>query len=385
MFPSTDARGNVIGFGARAMRANQQPKYLNTAESDLYQKRRVLFGLDRARAAAARAGRVILVEGYTDVLALHQAGLQNAVGIMGTALTEEQIGELQRVANVLELCLDADRAGQEAMLRAAQLTDRRKLELRVVPLPAGADPAEVIETSGADALRERVARSVPFVKFHVERILERHDTTTAEGRDRAFSELRSALRDLPQNAFGQELLQRVAGALDLTPERLAALVRGARPTNGVGNGVPVARAGEVLIDHALRQEQAFLALCIAMPEAGARTLFGIDVDELITSELMRRVARHLLGRTNAPLSDLPADDEEFARAIAHLVAEAGREPEVSEDQLEHARLVLEQSRLERAIRRAKAHGESGISALAREREEVMAARRSVYARLERAV
>ena len=75
MFPSTDARGNVIGFGARAMRDNQRPKYLNTAEGELYHKRRVLFGLDRARAAAARIGNVILVEGYTDVLALHQAGL----------------------------------------------------------------------------------------------------------------------------------------------------------------------------------------------------------------------------------------------------------------------------------------------------------------------
>ena len=124
MFPSIDARGSVLGFGARAMRDNQRPKYLNTAEGELYHKREVLFGIDRARAAAARAGSVILVEGYTDVLALHQAGLPNAVGIMGTALTEEQIAELERVAKVLELCLDADRAGQDAMLRAAQVTDR---------------------------------------------------------------------------------------------------------------------------------------------------------------------------------------------------------------------------------------------------------------------
>ena len=164
MFPSTDARGNVIGFGARAMRDNQRPKYLNTAEGELYHKRRVLFGLDRARAAAARIGSVILVEGYTDVLALHQAGLGNAVGIMGTALTEEQIAELQRVANVLVLCLDADRAGQDAMLRAAQVTDKRNLELRVVPLPEGTDPADLIERAGADALRERVDASVPFVE-----------------------------------------------------------------------------------------------------------------------------------------------------------------------------------------------------------------------------
>jgi DNA primase len=109
MFPSADGRGRVRGFGARAMRENQRPKYLNTSENELYHKRSQLFGIDLARATAARAGRMILVEGYTDVLALHQAGIRNAVGIMGTALTEEQIRELERVVRVLELCLDADR------------------------------------------------------------------------------------------------------------------------------------------------------------------------------------------------------------------------------------------------------------------------------------
>ncbi len=157
MFPSADARGRVLGFGARAMRENQPPKYLNTSDGEIYHKRSQLFGIQLARAPAARAGRIVLVEGYTDVLALHQAGLRNAVGIMGTALTEEQVAELERVAPVLELCLDADRAGQEAMLRAARIAGGRKLELRVVALPEGADPAELIEREGADALRARVA------------------------------------------------------------------------------------------------------------------------------------------------------------------------------------------------------------------------------------
>src|ERR1700750_3285750 len=176
MFPSADQRGRVVGFGARAMRDAQRPKYLNSAENEVYSKRTQLFGIDLARGAAARAGRMILVEGYTDVLALHQAGLANAVGIMGTALTAEQISELERYATVLVLCLDADTAGQEAMLKAAQMTGDRNLQLRVVPLPEGADPAELIERAGADALRERVDASVPFVSFHVDRILERNDT-----------------------------------------------------------------------------------------------------------------------------------------------------------------------------------------------------------------
>ncbi len=394
MFPSTDARGNVIGFGARAMRDNQRPKYLNTAEGELYQKRRVLFGLDRARAAAARIDSVILVEGYTDVLALHQAGLSNAVGIMGTALTDQQIEELQRIAGTLVLCLDADRAGQDAMLRAAQLTDRRKLELRVVALPDGTDPAELIERAGADALRERVAASVPFVKFHVERILELGDLTSAEGRDRAFSQLQPALRDLPKNAFGQALLQRVAGKLELSETRLATLIESSAPrtlapsAGAAGNGgasTTTPRNGDDSLDQAVRAERTFLALCVALPRAGARTLFEIDPEQLITSELLRRAARHLAGRTQSPLADLPEADDELARTVADLVARAGRAGHVSDDQLEHARLVLEQARIDRAIRRVKSEGGTGIAELAREREAVMAARRTVYARLEKAV
>jgi DNA primase len=377
-----DARGNVLGFGARAMRENQQPKYLNTAEGELYHKREVLFGIDRARAAAARAGRVILVEGYTDVLALHQAGLENSVGIMGTALTEEQIEQLRRVADVLELCLDADRAGQDAMLRAAQLSDRRNLQLRVVPLPEGTDPAEMIERAGADALRERVAGSVPFVAFHVERILERNDTSSAEGRDHAFRELQPALKNLPSGLFGDELLRRIAGRLGLTEAQLRTLIEGATRQNGAAVTVP---AGPEGVEQGARQEQTFLALCLAVPSAGARKLFEIDIDGLITSGLLRRAARHIAGRTDSPLADLPPEDDALARTVAALVAEAGQRGQVSEDELEHARLVLDEARLERAIRRSTAGDGAGVPELAREREAVRSARRAVTTRLERAV
>jgi DNA primase len=335
---------------------------------------------------------MILVEGYTDVLALHQAGLRNCVGIMGTALTEEQVRELQRVARVLELCLDADRAGQDAMLRAAQLADTRSLELRVVPLPEGTDPADLIERAGADALRDRVAASVPFVAFHVERIFERNDTRSAEGREQAFKQLLPALRNLRPGLVGDELLRRVASRLELTEPRLRSLIEGAaaqhdaEPAGGAGGadgaGTPPIR----VIDQSVRAQRTFLALCIALPELGASTLARIDPDELLTSELMRRAARHLAPRTRTPLSDLPHDDEELARAVAGLVERAGRIGAVSPERLEHALLVLERSRLDRAIRRARATGASaGIAALALEREHVLEAIHKVVAQLERAV
>src|SRR5437763_1093911 len=113
MFPQADPRGKVLGFGARSMRDDQGPKYVNTSENELYHKGRQLFGIDHARGPAARAGRIVAVEGYTDVLALHQAGVTETVAIMGTALTQEQMAELGRAAGTVYLALDADRAGQD--------------------------------------------------------------------------------------------------------------------------------------------------------------------------------------------------------------------------------------------------------------------------------
>ena len=159
MFPLCDLRGRVLGFGARALGADQRPKYLNSADNAVYHKGRHLFGADIARAHATRAGSVVVAEGYTDVIAMHQAGLRNTVGLMGTALTEEQVGELARLAPRVQLALDADGAGQEVMLRAARVAAGRRLELRVVPLPAGTDPADLVAAEGARTLQRQIGRA----------------------------------------------------------------------------------------------------------------------------------------------------------------------------------------------------------------------------------
>lgn len=386
MFPLADARGRVLGFGARAMRENQPPKYLNTSDGEIYHKGSQLFGIDLARSTAARTGRAILVEGYTDVLALHQAGLRNAVGIMGTALTEDQVRELERNVKVLELCLDADRAGQDAMLRAARIAAGRSLELRVVPMPEGADPADLVQSEGADALRARVKDSVAFVVFHVERILDRADTRSAEGRDRALGELTPVLAEVPPSVLREELLRKVAGRLELSEGRLASLVmNGGAAVPGAAKQAPApSPRSATAVDQVARTERMFLMLCVAVPQAGAEALAAIEIDELLTSEPMRRAARHIASRTEAPLVDLPQDDEQLARDVADLVALAGRTPDPSAERLTHAKQLLELGRLDRAIRRARADGRVETGPLAREREEVLAAIRGLSARIERA-
>jgi DNA primase len=399
MFPAADARGRVLGFGARAMRENQPPKYLNTSDGELYHKRSVLFGIDLARAAAARAARMVLVEGYTDVLALHQAGIANCVGIIGTSLTEEQVTELERIVGVsdtkgidrgvLELCLDADRAGQDAMLRAARLAAGRRLELRVVPMPEGTDPADLVERDGPDSLRERVQASVPFVVFDVERIVSRADTRSAEGKDRAIAQLRPVFGELPPSVLREELLQRVAGRLELSEGTLASLIANGGAAAAAPRPAPSrpaqTPARSLTIDPAVRTERGFLVLCIALPEAGHRALRAIDPDQHLTSERLRRAARHLVGQTEMPLSGLAPDDEELARVMADLDTRAGRAIGVTVEQLEQQRLLLERARIERAIRRAREQGGLGVGDLAREREQVLGEIHAIDARMERAI
>jgi DNA primase len=272
------------------------------------------------------------------------------------------------------------------MLRAARLAAGRRIELRVVPLPPGTDPAELVERQGAEALRGLVESSVPFVTFEVERILERADTVSAEGRDRALEELRPVLAELPASVLREDLLRRVAGRLELSEARLASLAVGGMPaTGGRRGGAAPAATGGGPADTGVRAERTFLALCVALPEAGSAALAGIDAQELLTSEPFRRAAAHIAPRTDRPLSDLPPHDEELAHVVADLVARAGRMPDVDQARLEHARLVLELGRIDRAIRRARVQAGADVARLAREREQVLEGIRTVVGQLEQAV
>jgi DNA primase len=345
MFPLCDMRGQVLGFGGRAIGEDQQPKYLNSKDGPVYHKGRHLFGADIARASAAKAGRVILCEGYTDVIAMHQAGLRNAVGLMGTSLTEDQVGELARLAPVVLLALDADSAGQEAMIRAAKVAEGRRIELRVVALPPGSDPADLLrEADGAAAMRERVEESVPFVRFQVERELARGDLDGAEGKDAVVGALRPVFGSVPASALRDELLALAADRLGVSAgklgEWLAAAPRsaserdGTRASGGVSKGAagdPAAAASSeqraapsrTILDPTGRIERAFLVQCIALPSDGRAVLAELDAETELTVPVFRRAAKLLAEHAGEPgLAVFAGDDEELKGVIAELQVRA---------------------------------------------------------------
>jgi DNA primase len=301
---------------------------------------------------------------------------------MGTAATEEQVGELARLAPTVLLALDADAAGQEAMLRAARVAARRKLVLRVVELPGGSDPADLVAAEGARGMAERVEASVPFVRFRVERELGAGDLSSAEGKDAVIGALRPVFAQIPPSAMREELVGLVADRTALAPTLVASwLAQGSRqaaaPAGGNGPARPPAPP-QAALDALGRAERSFLAQCLAAPTAGRSVLAELDLDTWFSSDLTRRAAARLRGELASGTSEYP-EDEELGRLIAALRVQSG-DMRDSEAALEGERLGLEIERLKRDIEAARVAATGDVNRLKLHLQELEAGRNAAIAR-----
>jgi DNA primase len=283
-FPLTDVKGHVLGFGARAMTADQQPKYLNTSDGEIFHKSQVVYGQDMARAAAAKAGRVVIVEGYTDVIALHQAGVPETVaqmgtaltesqvvygqdmaraaaakagrvvivegytdvialhqaGVpetvaqMGTALTEQQVDAIARLAPKALLCQDPDSAGQASAQRGldalmtlmkSEKWRTRAVDFKIVRLPSKQDPADVVQRAGAQEMRRLLETAMPIERFRVERALEVSDLSA----DELLQEAVRIIAPLPPSVLRDDLVKFTADRLGINVQIVHEVLRGTTP------------------------------------------------------------------------------------------------------------------------------------------------------------
>jgi DNA primase len=346
MVPIIDRADRVIGFGARKLREEQfGGKYVNSADGPLFHKKQVIFRSPGLRAAAIEAGQLVVVEGYMDVIALWQAGFRNCCAVMGTALTEQQVTELKRLAPQVLFAFDPDAAGQAATLRALEQAERSELEVRVVLLPDG-DPADVVSgAEGRDQMSELLDGSVSLLHYRVSSLLGSEDLSTDVGRERVWKQslqLFGSVPDSPERkqqvdrlAFGLgldsasvQMLQRATGA-DRQLAELRSGTRGHRDADRRDGGRAIVNSGSARpsVSAEVMLERRFLAAALYVREHGNMNLAeATSVEEdFFTLDLHRRAWADLV------TSDKPLDisrirsDTELVGLTAELTALGQRE------------------------------------------------------------
>ena len=301
MFPLADARGRIVGFQARKLREDDplRGKYVNSPEGELFHKSAILYGLHLSRTAIAKQERAVVVEGNTDVIALRQAGFEPVVASMGTALTERQLKELQRLARRIYLCFDSDAAGEEATLRGMEAAAGLGFDVRVVTLPPGQDPADA--PAGFEA---RLGAAESYVVYRVRLELDR-----TPDRQEAFVRAREILQRHEDSPEWQDALRLLAGRLGLPKETLSGL------TPKGGGRTITEDLSPKLVEKDERLERNALAACIVAPDL-VRLLAELTADHF-DAELHRRFRTRLIEGGEL--------DEELLGLRAELDARAARE------------------------------------------------------------
>ncbi len=336
IFPTRDARGRLIGFGARALAADQEPKYLNTPQTPLFDKSGTLYGLDRAAEEARRADRIVVVEGYMDVIACHQAGIRNVVASMGTSITDRQMSLVQRYTHNVVLMLDADNAGSEATLRGVEVAagaaehgtaatvdwrglvsyqDVLKADIRVIALPDGEDP-DSLARSDPDRLRSLLGAAKPVADHLFDAVSAITDFADPRARSRALEALAPTVAAVADPVVRAHYVQKMARMAQIDERSVLALLnrgRTARPA-----AVPSARE----VSQAARGpasvpdgETQLLQLLVLRPEArAAGHLVDPDTFEDTTNRLLFEAWREL-GDLEEHVDELEDDLHERLTAV----------------------------------------------------------------------
>ncbi|HYR62021.1 MAG TPA: DNA primase [Actinomycetota bacterium] len=350
VFPIADLAGDVVGFGARAL-GDEPPKYLNSPETALYHKSKLLYGLDRAKKEMVRTGKAVVTEGYTDVIALHKVGVTSAVATCGTALGEDHFATIKRFCDRVVLAFDADAAGSFASERGFGIDAKVGVEVLVALLPPGKDPADLALAAppdgGAEAVEAVLATAVPLRWFMIEAVLRRHRLDTPESKGMALRDLAPVLRSEPSRVVRGEYAFRIAKLLGVDERQVQQEISEMGAVEP--RGAP--RPREARLSGHIRQEREALARLLDEPRRLGQIEEWITEDHFTVPE-HRLLLRGLLASSRSPttasiLDGLP--DEETRR----LAAELAMTPPTDEA-VDQVFLRLEEFRLQRQIQSLRA-------------------------------
>jgi len=222
MFPILDRRGRTIAFGGRII-DDGEPKYLNSPETPIFHKGYELYGFYEARQTLRNLQRIVVVEGYMDVVALAQNGIEYAVASLGTATTKDQIQKLFRSVHEVIFCYDGDQAGQKAAWRALENTLpilRDGLEARFLFLPDGEDPDSMVRNEGKEAFEMRLKNAIPLSEFLFNKLLKEIDTNSMDGKARLAQKARPLLATIPESVFRDLMYKRLSELVGISDEKL---------------------------------------------------------------------------------------------------------------------------------------------------------------------
>ena len=344
-FPIANLSNRIIAFGARALQPDQEPKYLNSPETPIYHKGRVLYGLSDTRDAIRRQDAVLVVEGYMDLISLAQAGIQHVVATSGTALTEDHCLTLARYARQVVLLFDGDAAGSTAAMRGLAVLLgtglpslavflSKGLDVRFISLPAGHDPDSFVQKHGPDALLNQAEEAQSVLNFYLEQLAQQHDLSSVEGRSRAIETFKPLIAKLNKPGdliFRDLLLREVSQRLPVDEQFLRDKLQASmRPPHSSRKAL--AEPPPTDVPDLLRHELEFIGLLIKFPQFIPQTVRGFAPDLLSddrTQALYRTLFdRHAQGKAIDLGMIISGLDDALARLATQCAAQGSDEEQV---------------------------------------------------------
>ena len=265
MIPIKDPKGKIVGFGGRVL-DNSTPKYLNTAETEWFNKRRLLFAMDVAYKAIRSSRQAIVVEGYIDAISLHAAGISNVVASMGTAFAAEQAKLLKRVADEVVFCYDSDSAGRKASVRAVSIARTEGLKVRIAGVPEGKDPDEYVRRYGKEAFLKVLSEAREGIDFQIEETILQSDVSNLAGKVDAVSNILPFLLECKSEIEAAEHMRRLAQRLTIDEGLIVEEYRKATRKNGARREnvyVPVPDVKKISVTR--QAEEQLLAVLLEEP------------------------------------------------------------------------------------------------------------------------
>ena len=335
VFPIRDLSGRILGFGGRVL-GDELPKYINTPETSIYRKGDSLFGMDVAAPAIREAGEVLLVEGFLDVISLHQGGIKNVVGVLGTALTSDQARKLKRLTARCVLLLDADEAGRKAAMRSGLILLEEGFSCRVAPLAPGEDPDSFLRKRGKEALEEEVVEARPLVNFVLDEARERHPGRDGDSRFQVLDAIVPYLAKIKDRAAQGIYIRYVAEELKIEQHDLRAKLTSLKERK-----IDRAAGGPIQIP---RREELLTHIMIRDPSTIPRIKETVKPEDFSSPLMSGLVAKIYAGVTLSAL--MGAVDEEIKSTLSRWALE---DPVGGDEALNDCLRSFQEMKLDREI------------------------------------